>query len=275
MTLDRERDAATVLARRAGALTMGYFRHAPPTDHKGVRDVVTEADRRSERLLREGLLALFPADRFLGEEEGLAGDPEGRRLWAVDPLDGTVNFVHGHPFFCVSVALLDPDGRPLVGAIEAPALGWSYVAARGEGASRNGAPIRVSRTSSFADSLIATGFPAPARVLPAPFVAGLADVLGRTQGIRRCGAAALDLAFTAEGIYDGYYEMALNAWDVAAGILLVREAGGRVTAFDGADADCSGRSVLATNGAIHEDLLRIVARSDVAAALATAGRGTG
>ncbi len=258
--LDRTLQLARKAGEEAGRLLLRYWRHDVRGEDKGVLDVVTAADRESERLLRSRLLAAFPADRFLGEEDGeVAGAAAGSsaRLWAVDPLDGTVNFFHGHPFFCVSIALL-VDGEPLVAVLEAPALGWTYAAARGRGATRNGAPIRVSQTRTLDHALVATGWGPASHTQPEPFLGSLPAFFRRSHGVRRCGSAALDLALTADGTYDAYYEMSLHTWDVAAGILLVREAGGRVTDYAGAAADCSGRAVVASNGLLHEAVLPLI-----------------
>lgn len=268
MPLDPDLDRTLELVRRAaveaGRLLLRYWRHGVPGEDKGVLDVVTEADRASERLLRTRLLDAFPADRFLGEEDGeVAGAAAGAapgaaaRLWAVDPLDGTVNFFHGHPFFCLSIALL-VDGTPTLAVLEAPALGWTYAAARGRGATRNGTPIRVSHTCSLDHALVATGWGPASHTRPDPFLASLPEFFRRSHGVRRCGSAALDLAMTADGTYDAYYEMSLHTWDVAAGILLVREAGGCVTDYAGAEADCSGRAVAASNGLLHEAVLPLI-----------------
>lgn len=261
--LDRRLAAAVAASRAAGRLVLARFRRGIRARVKGLLDVVTEADRRSETFLRRFLLGRFPQDRFLGEEGGLRGRARraggGPLLWAVDPLDGTVNFLHGHPFFCVSVALLDEAG-PVVGAIEAPALGWSFAAARGRGATRNGRPIRVSTVASLDRALIGTGWPAASHVRPGPFLRPLGGVLRRTHGARRCGSAAIDLALTADGTYDAHFERALHTWDVAAGILLVREAGGRVTDHSGVEADASGREILASNGRIHGAMLGLLKR---------------
>jgi myo-inositol-1(or 4)-monophosphatase len=257
--------AATDAAHQAGRRLLQRFRNGIRGEVKGNLDVVTEADRDSERFLRERLLGLFPGDRFLGEEDGESAgrdDAAGSRLWSVDPLDGTVNFLHGHPFFCISIALLE-RGEPLVGVVEAPALGWTYAAARGRGATRNGEPLRVSAIATLDQALIGTGWPPASHARPGPFLARLDAVLRRTHGARRCGSAALDLALTADGTYDAYYEMALHSWDVAAGILLVREAGGRVTDYDGAPADASGRAVLASNGVIHDAVLELIRGSEI------------
>jgi len=258
--LDRTLELAREAAVEAGRLLLRYWRHDVPGEDKGVLDVVTAADRESERLLRTRLLDAFPSDRFLGEEEGevpgAAANASGR-LWAVDPLDGTVNFFHGHPFFCVSIALL-VGGRPQVAVLEAPALGWTWTAVLGRGAARNGAPIRVSRTRTLDHALVATGWGPASHTQPDPFLASLPAFFRRSHGVRRCGSAALDLALTADGTYDAYYEMSLHTWDVAAGILLVREAGGRVTDYAGAEADCSGRAVAASNGLLHDAVLPLI-----------------
>jgi myo-inositol-1(or 4)-monophosphatase len=256
---------ATAAARQAGGRLLQRFRKGIRGVVKGNLDVVTEADRESERFLRERLLGLYPGDRFLGEEDGESAgrdSADGSRLWSVDPLDGTVNFFHGHPFFCVSIALLH-RGEPVVGVIEAPALGWTYAAAHGRGATRNGEPIRVSNIAALDQALIGTGWPPASHARPGPFLARLDAVLRRTHGARRCGSAALDLALTADGTYDAYYEMALHSWDVAAGILLVREAGGRVTDYDGNAADASGRSILASNGTLHDAVLELIRGTEI------------
>lgn len=253
-----ELETARQLADETSALLLRHLEAGVPAEEKGILDVVTAADRASERLLRERLAAAFPADRFLGEEDGESGPADtDARLWACDPLDGTVNYVHHHPFFCVSIALLEA-GRPVVGVIAAPRLGRTWWAVRGSGAFCNDRPIRVSRTDDPARALVATGFPGASHRRPERFLAAVAEVLRRTHGIRRCGAAALDLAMTADGTYDAYYEMALHTWDVAAGILLVEEAGGRVTDYDGGPPDLAGRTVAASNGPLHPFLLELL-----------------
>jgi len=267
--LERALDVARDAAAEAGRRLFHCWRRGVTGEEKGVLDLVTAADRESERLLRSRLLEAFPADRFLGEEDGeVAGAAAGTaaRLWAVDPLDGTVNFFHGHPFFCVSVALLIA-GTPVVAVLEAPALGWTWTAVRGGGARRNGTPVHVSETRTLDHALVATGWAAASHTRPEPFLAALPALFRRTQGVRRCGSAALDLALTADGTYDAYYEMALHPWDVAAGILLVREAGGRVSDYGGAEADCSGRAVVASNGLLHEALLAILRDTPVVPAV--------
>jgi myo-inositol-1(or 4)-monophosphatase len=247
-------------AREAGAiLRAGAGRaHAAATKRTTV-DLVTEYDQRSEAQLVAALRTAFPDDEVVAEEGGGQPGRSGRR-WLVDPLDGTTNFAHGLPFFCVSIGLEDAQG-PLVGVVEAPALGWSFWAARGEGAflveaARTLEPrrLRVSDTPTLGSAVVATGFPYDNATSPRNNFAEWAYVYPRTQGCRRVGAAALDLSMLAAGWFDGYWEMKLKPWDVAAGVLLVVEAGGRVTDYRGGPFRSDGSEVLASNGLIHDEL---------------------
>lgn len=223
-------------------------------------DLVTDVDEASERLIVGRIRKRFPADRVVAEESAAAAVLSGRR-WIVDPVDGTANFVHGHPFVAVSIALVD-DAGPAVGVVHAPFLGEVYHAVRGGGAFLNGRPIRVSGVDSFAKSLLATGFPfKEGKGDLDVYMLLVADAVRSTHDVRRAGSAALDLAFTAAGRVEGYFEIGLSPWDVAAGILLVSEAGGRVTGWPG-DAEppiVSGR-VLASNARIHGGLEALAAR---------------
>ncbi|HZS35308.1 MAG TPA: inositol monophosphatase family protein [Polyangia bacterium] len=244
------------VARDAGAiLAEGAFRgHA--ADHKrAVTDLVTEYDRRSEALIVAAIAARYPDDAILAEESGAhagAHAANGRR-WLIDPLDGTTNFAHGLPFFCVSIAL-EIAREPAVGVVEAPALGWSFAAARGFGARLNEKPIHVSLTERIGESLLATGFPYDNASSPRNNFAEWEALYKLSQGGRRVGAAALDLAMVAAGWLDGYWEMKLKPWDLAAGALLVREAGGAVTSWSGAPLDVDSGEALASNGRIHEQM---------------------
>jgi len=223
-------------------------------------DLVTEVDEAAERLILSRLRAAFPGDAVVGEETATAAVTRGRR-WIVDPVDGTTNFVHGHPFVAVSIALVD-DAGPAVGVVAAPLLGEVFHAVRGAGAFLNGRPMRVSEAAGLRSSLLATGFPyKQGKGDLDAYMLLVADAVRSAQDVRRAGSAALDLAFTAAGRVEGFFEIGLAPWDVAAGILLVTEAGGRVTGWPG-DADpplVTGR-VLATNGRIHADLEAIAAR---------------
>ncbi len=237
-------------AREAGALLLRLAGGPLETREKGIRgDLVTVADRESERLIVERLLTAFPASAILGEEEGARAGTSDER-WIVDPLDGTTNYTHGYPFYCVSIAY-ERGGEVVAGAIHAPALGETFAASRGCGATRNGTPISVSPISGVSDSLVCTGF------MPAKYERNGENFarLSRTaQAVRRDGSAALDLAYVANGTFEAFWEFDLKAWDVAAGALIVREAGGAVTAIDGATFAIDGGSILASNGRVHEEM---------------------
>jgi len=237
-------------AKAAGALLREHAGTPLDIREKALRgDLVTRADRASEALVVERLRAAFPQATIVAEEGGTTHGTSDER-WLVDPLDGTTNYAHDYPLYCVSIAY-ERAGELVAGAIYAPALDELYAAESGAGATCNGRRIAVSRTASVASSLVCTGFqPARYERNGARFAA-----LSRVaQGVRRDGSAALDLAFVASGRFDGYWEADLSAWDVAAGALLVREAGGCVTAIDGRDFAVDGGSTLATNAAIHDAL---------------------
>jgi myo-inositol-1(or 4)-monophosphatase len=227
-------------------------------------DLVTEYDTRAEAHVVRALAAAFPDDEVVAEEGGGQAGASGRR-WLVDPLDGTTNFAHGLPFFCVSIALED-GGGPRVGVIDAPALGWHFYGARGHGAflvepARSLAErrLRVSDTAALPQSLLATGFPYDTASSPRNNLAAWAQIYPRTQGLRRVGAAALDLCFVAAGWMDGYWELKIKPWDIAAGALFVLEAGGRVSGFAGQPYRSDAGEILATNGHLHDELAAALA----------------
>jgi myo-inositol-1(or 4)-monophosphatase len=225
--------ARAAVARAAGEVRAGRGRGwASLRTKTSLADLVTDVDVASERLLRQALQEAFPDDVVVAEETApaLAAAP---RRWLVDPLDGTVNFVHGYPFVAVSVALVDADG-PAVGVIAAPFLGEEFWAVRGGGAYRNGERLRTSGVDTPERALLATGFPfKPGKGDPHAYFALLADLTPRIHGLRRAGSAALDLAYVATGQLDGFFELGLAPWDVAAGLLLVQEAGGCVGPWPG------------------------------------------
>ncbi len=237
-------------AREAGALLLRLASGPLETREKGIRgDLVTVADRASERLIVERLLTAFPESAVLGEEEGARAGTSDER-WIVDPLDGTTNYTHGYPFYCVSIAY-ERAGEVLAGAVHAPALGETFAASRGGGATRNGAPIAVSQTSLVADALVCTGF------MPAKYERNgenFARLSRIAQAVRRDGSAALDLAYVAAGTFEAFWEFDLKAWDVAAGALIVREAGGTVSAIDGSTFAIDAGSILASNGLVHDEM---------------------
>lgn len=239
-------------ARSAAQLVIAGHRTSPAiTTKASIVDLVTEFDLRSERLIRNRLeITGLP---IVGEEEG--GRGSGGPTWYIDPIDGTTNFAHGHPMFCVSIGLLD-GGEPLVGAVVAPALQVTWCGCRDRGAFRNGEPCHVSRTSSLETALVATGFmPGPPSDIAHRNLERFKRVLPRVRGVRRDGSAALDLCMTADGTFDGYWELNLNPWDLAGGAAIVLSAGGTITGLTGAPPDYLSGNLLATNGAIHQPLL--------------------
>ncbi len=251
---------AQTLAREAGALLREGFGQPLEVGRKGtVVDLVTEYDLRSEELLVTALREAFPQDSVLSEESGSLG--EGGLVWVIDPLDGTTNFAHGIPAFCVSIGLLS-EGAPVLGVIYDPLLDELFHATEGGGAWLGDRRLSVSQTRSLDDSLLATGFPTDLRTNPDNNFDHFKALSLRTRAVRRIGSAALELAYVAAGRFDGYWELRLRRWDWAAGHLLVREAGGRVTHVDGSedftDDPCS---VLAANGHLHPLMLQILKKA--------------
>lgn len=242
-------------AHDAGSIAMEGWRAGGPISKKGRFDLLTEYDLSSERLIRERLGAEFPSHRIVGEENAETGT--GDLVWYVDPIDGTTNFAHGHFFFAVSIALYRGT-EGLAGVVHAPALGVTWKAVRGGGAFRNGEPCSVSGRDQLEEAMCATGFPYDRWTNPDNNHAELALFLERARGVRRCGSAAIDLCLVADGTYDIYWEKALNAWDMCAGALLVQEAGGRLSGYEGEPADPRAGKLIATNGLLHEEAVRTV-----------------
>lgn len=248
-------NTASEIARRAGALLLEYLDRGVKTEYKGVGtvDVVTEADRASEKLIVESLRAAFPSHGIVGEE-GSRSQSSSDCLWYVDPLDGTTNFAHGFPVFCVSLGLAR-NNEVIAGVVYDPTRNELFAAERGSGATLNGEAIRVSKARTLGESLLGTGFPSKKRHLN-PNIHFYHQLTLKSHGLRRAGSAALDLACVASGRYDGYWEFNLNAWDTSAGALLVEEAGGKLTHVDGTRFDVAvSRDVLATNGLIHTEMM--------------------
>jgi myo-inositol-1(or 4)-monophosphatase len=252
---------ASAIAREAGARLREFFVQGVETEYKGDVDLITVADRTVEKLIRGRLGESFPEHGIFGEE-GTRERLEGEFRWYVDPLDGTTNFAHGFPQFCVSLGLeqrpqgvrQDQDGKLVAAVIYDPMRDELFTAERGRGARLNGKPMRVSRTPELAEALVATGFPSRKRH-DNPNIHFYQEFTLRSHGVRRAGSAALDLAYVASGRMDAFWEFKLNPWDTAAGILLVEEAGGRVTDFSGGPFRLDSREILASNGLIHEELL--------------------
>lgn len=245
------------IVRKAGKIVVENASKPRTIRHKGRIDLVTETDLAVEEMLKESLAALLPEADFLAEETAKSTVP-GDLTWIIDPLDGTTNFAHGLPFVANSVGLWHRD-RVVLGVVNLPLLGELLSASRGKGTTLNGKPVSVSSAAKMEDSLLATGFPYAVEDHLDTILRHFKTLLPVAQGIRRPGAAALDLAYVACGRYDGFFESALHPWDTAAGLLLVQEAGGRVTEY-AADTPYTFDSgnILATNSAIHDELSRLL-----------------
>ncbi|MDX2255929.1 MAG: inositol monophosphatase family protein [Pseudanabaenaceae cyanobacterium bins.39] len=247
-------DIATEAACAAGAVLKSYWGNLGEVEEKRPGDLVTIADKQSEAMVLSILQRHFPDHGILAEESGVLGNSQSRYLWAIDPLDGTTNFAHQYPFSSVSIALLI-DGLPAVGAIYDPFRDEIFRAAIGLGATRNRQPIRVSQVAELNRSLLVTGFAYDRTRTDDNNYAEFCHFTHITQGVRRGGSAAMDLAYVACGRLDGYWERGLSLWDLAAGVVLIREAGGLVTAYDGSEFIPQSGRLLATNGALHQQMI--------------------
>jgi myo-inositol-1(or 4)-monophosphatase len=249
-------ELAIASAEAGAAIVLRHFGEGHPADFKGVNDPVTAIDRASEAAIVDFIRAERPTDSIIAEE-GAGGSVGGSRRWLIDPLDGTVNFVHGIPQVCVSVALYDGD-TPLAAAIVDPIRHETFTAEAGKGAACNGRPITASRADRLAETVMATGFFYDHDRFAAEYTRPVTAVLEQANGVRRFGSAALDLAWTAAGRFDGYWELGVAPWDIAAGILLVREAGGIVTDPYGKPSNPEARLIVAAGKAIHETLRKLI-----------------
>jgi myo-inositol-1(or 4)-monophosphatase len=251
--IETARDAGRILADRLG--------RALQVSNKGDIDLVTEADLASEKLIIERIKSYHPRHAILAEESGategvdLTGKSDWK--WIIDPLDGTTNYAHGYPCFCVSIALARGDTIE-IGVIYDPMRDEMFVAERGQGATLNDRRIRVSEVDELNSAMLCTGFPYNVRERP-NFTADFASFTMAAQAVRRDGSASLDLAYLACGRFDGFWEEGLKAWDIAAGVLLVEEAGGRVSDFNGAPLDLYQPKTLASNGLVHDAMMRVLA----------------
>jgi myo-inositol-1(or 4)-monophosphatase len=234
----------------------------PRVEYKSAIDLVTETDRAIERLITDRLTGSFPDHAVIGEEASAgappARPPAGQYAWYLDPVDGTTNFAHGHPHFAVSLALAR-GAELLVGIVADPLRDERFAAVRGAGATLNGRPIHVSAVDALERALLATGTPYDRRERADFYLGGIKAFMLRAQGIRRAGSAALDLCYVACGRFDAYWEWRLSPWDHAAGALIVREAGGSVSAAGGGEFDVFGDSTLASNGLVHGEMIRVLA----------------
>jgi len=247
-------------ARRGAAILLRYWEQLgkDDADLKARNDWVSRADRESEDAIMAAIRELSPGDAFLGEESG-ASAGSNDRTWVIDPLDGTSNYLQHFPFWSVSIALRE-RGETVAGVVYEPLRDLFFTAGRRAGAFRNGARMRISSQGTLEGSFIATGFPFRAQEYVAPYVAIFTDVIRTSKGVRRAGSAALDLAYTAASIFDGFFEMHLAPWDVAAGALLVTEAGGVVTDFSAGQRWLQRGNIVGAPAGVHRDLMNVIAR---------------
>lgn len=250
-------EVAIEAAHLAGSYQRHHFASAVEIDMKGDKNLVTEVDRESERLIVTHLLASYPAYNIIAEEgEYPQGDSPYR--WIIDPLDGTTNYAHAFPWFCVSIGL-EAANEIVAGVIYNPVHNELFTATCGGGAFLNGRRLHVSARSPLQNTLLGTGFPYDCATDPANNFAQFISFQKAARGIRRAGAAALDLAYVAAGRLDGFWELKLKPWDVAAGVLMVQEAGGRVSTFDGSPYDVNTHRIVASNGLIHHEMVAVLA----------------
>jgi myo-inositol-1(or 4)-monophosphatase len=250
------------IARQAGVVLMGGYGNVRHVQQKGVIDLVTEFDKRSEEIILSFIQKEFPDYAILAEESG-RNETISEYQWVIDPLDGTTNFAHGIPIFCVSIGLLK-NNSPIVGVVYDPFRSEMFSAESGHGASLNNQPIHVSSRSDLGQAVVSTGFPYDVRTNPRNNLAHFVQFQLRTQAVRHLGSAALDCTWTAMGRLDGYWEFGVKPWDIGAGALIVREAGGLVTFVDGDEDFLSTDSILVSNGLLHEQMLRVLTEGSAA-----------
>jgi len=254
--LEQAFQRAMTAVLQAGKILKKGFNKNKSYRQKGPIDLVTEWDFKSQESVVAELKSFYPDFDFLVEEAGIKRQPSPF-CWILDPIDGTTNFVHGFPFFCVSLALFYKNIE-LLGIVYNPILKETYSAKVNSGAFFNGKPIQVSSWKSVSQGLIATGFPYNIKELQSPIIKRLGQVMTTAQGVRRPGSAALDLCLVARGVFDGFWEQNLKPWDTAAGILIVKEAGGRVSDFSDHPFRVKEKEILATNGLIHEEMIELL-----------------
>ena len=250
------------VARDAGSILVDKLGRALQVSNKGAIDLVTEADLASEKLIIERIRSHYPRHAILAEESGASenhtGDSAAEWKWIIDPLDGTTNYAHGYPCFCVSIGV-ERAGKLELGVVYDPMRNEMFAAERGQGATLNHRPMRVSEVADLSRAMLCTGFPYDVRERP-DFARDFSSFTMQAQAVRRDGSAALDLAYVACGRFDGFWEDGLNPWDLAAGVLLIEEAGGSVTDFKGAPLDIYSARVLASNGLVHHAMMQVIRR---------------
>jgi len=250
-------DAAIDAGKKAGAVLQDYARSGFRIEHKNPINLVTDADHAAERCVIDHLRAQFPSHGFLAEEQGRINQSPSPYLWIIDPLDGTTNFAHGYPAYCVSIGL-EYHGRCILGVIFDPSREELFTAAEKGGAHLNGHPIQVSSTTTLDKSLLVTGFAYDIRDTPKNNLDHFAKFALKAQGLRRTGSAALDLCYVAAGRFDGFWEVRLNPWDMAAGSVIAQEAGGRLSNFRGDPLSIYEQELVASNNHIHHAMLTVL-----------------
>jgi myo-inositol-1(or 4)-monophosphatase len=243
-------------ANAAGEVIRDNWERPRTIEYKGAIDLVTSVDREAERTILDILQREFPEHGFLAEEAEAIEGRSNEYRWIIDPLDGTTNFAHGYPHMGVSIAL-EQNGRPILGLVYDPLRRECFRAVKGQGATLNGTPIRTSAIDELDKSLLATGFPYDRRDHVDYYLAFFKAFLTRCQGVRRAGSAALDLCYVASGRIDGFWELKLKPWDVAAGALILAEAGGALSDFSGKPFSILGSETLASNGGIHDEMVQV------------------
>lgn len=254
---DRLLATAITAGRAAGALLLQYAADGFRIEYKNPINLVTEADHAAEQCVIDHIRGHFPSHRFLAEERGSVEPAPSPYLWIIDPLDGTTNFAHGYPAYCVSIGL-EYKGRCILGVIYDPSRNELFTASEQRGTQLNGRSIHVSETRALDHSLLVTGFAYDIRDTPRNNLDHFCTFALKAQGLRRTGSAALDLCYVAAGRFDGFWEVRLSPWDMAAGSVIVREAGGRLTDFSGKDLSIYGQELVASNGHIHEAMLTVL-----------------
>jgi myo-inositol-1(or 4)-monophosphatase len=248
-------DFAIELAREAGGVLKHYMNREKHVELKGRANLVTVADKESEALVIRRIRERYPGHAILAEESGESSGNVGK--WIIDPLDGTTNFAHQYPFFCVSIGF-EKDGQLLCGAVYDPSRDEMFSGGRGIGSFMNGQPIRVSEADKLSNALIMTGFPYGVRDKMDAVMEQFRAFMFESQGVRRGGSAALDLCYNALGRVDGFWEVDLHPWDTAAGVVILEEAGGRVTDFSGGSFSVYGKQIVASNGRIHDEMMAVL-----------------
>lgn len=250
-------EVAVEAALAAGKIQRERSRKIGKIFPKGNFDLVTEVDLLCEREIIRIIKKRFPDHEFLAEESGASGGPSSSSKWIIDPLDGTINYAHGFPVYCVSIGL-EHEGEMIVGVVYNPCMDELFVAQKGRGATLNGDPISVSTIAELKDGLLVTGFTPEVVHSDSDNMDRFRNFMKASQAVRRPGSAAIDICYTAMGRFEGFWELKLNAWDVAAGVVIMQEAGGKVTKLDGNPMSVYDREILATNGLVHDAMVEIL-----------------